>query len=302
MSMTDRLPNTVRVEAPAKVNLFLRVLGRRPDGYHDLETLIAPIELSDRLEIHAHSDPAEFNTLALSLEVTGDPELVHGVPLDDSNLVLRAARSLADAVGARGFADITLEKRVPAAAGLGGGSSDAAATLRALNDLWECRLDDDALRGVGEAVGSDVPALLLGGPGVARGRGERVESVPLPTLKLALTTFPFGVSTADAFRWWDEEGEPTGPDPEPLLAAVREGHSAALANRLYNDLEDAVIRRRPCIGRAKERLLDAGATAVVMCGSGPTLAALLPANGSFEPPEGMDTRLVHTVGGDPRKT
>ncbi|HEY3210145.1 MAG TPA: 4-(cytidine 5'-diphospho)-2-C-methyl-D-erythritol kinase [Actinomycetota bacterium] len=295
--MIGRVPDTVRVQARAKVNLFLRVLGRRPDGYHELETLIVPIDLADQLEIHAHSDPAEFRTLALSLEVTGDPGLVHGVPLDESNLVLKAARSLADGAGARGFADITLEKRVPAAAGLGGGSADAAATLRALNDLWGCHLDDDALREVGETVGSDVPALLVGGAVVARGRGERVEPVSLPSMTLALTTFRFGVSTADAFRWWDEEGEHTGPDPGPLLAATRYGDSAALASLLYNDLEAAVIRRHPAIGEAKERLLKAGA-GVVMCGSGPTLAALIPADGGFEPPEGLDTRLVRTASGD----
>ncbi|HYT79878.1 MAG TPA: 4-(cytidine 5'-diphospho)-2-C-methyl-D-erythritol kinase [Actinomycetota bacterium] len=292
--MTESLPDTCRVEARAKVNLFLRVLGRRPDGYHDLETLIVPIELTDHLEIHAHSDPAQFRTLALSLEVSGDPALVRDVPLDDSNLVLRAARSLADEVGARGFADIALEKRVPAAAGLGGGSSDAAAALRALNDLWECHLDDDALSEVGQTVGSDVPALLLGGAALARGRGERVEPVSLPSLGLALVTFRYGVSTADAFRWWDEDGGRTGPDPEPLLAATRGGDPARLGRLLYNDLEDAVIRRHPAIGEAKERLLNGGAAGVVMCGSGPSLAALIPADGSFEPPPSLTTTLVRT--------
>ena len=295
--MTDVRPDTLRVEARAKVNLFLRVLGRRSDGYHDLETLLVPIDLADHLEIHAHSDPAEFRTLSLSLEVSGDPALVGGVPLDDSNLVLRAARSLADAVGARGFADITLEKRVPVAAGLGGGSSDAAATLQALNDLWGCRLDDDVLRGVGQTVGSDVPALLLGGPALARGRGERVEQVSVPGLRLALITFPFGVSTADAFRWWDEEGGRTGPDAEPLLTAARDGGPAMLGRLLYNDLEGTVIRRHPLIGQAKERLLDAGAAGVVMCGSGPSLAALIPDDENFEPPRGPTVTEVRTMGG-----
>src|SRR6266540_3531927 len=264
--MTDVRPDTLRVEARAKVNLFLRVLGRRSDGYHDLETLLVPIDLADHLEIHAHSDPAEFRTLSLSLEVSGDPALVGGVPLDDSNLVLRAARSLADAVGARGFADITLEKRVPVAAGLGGGSSDAA-------------------------------ALLLGGPALARGRGERVEQVSVPGLRLALITFPFGVSTADAFRWWDEEGGRTGPDAEPLLTAARDGGPATLGRLLYNDLEGTVTRRHPLIGQTKERLLDAGAAGVVMCGSGPSLAGLIPADDSFEPPRGPTVTEVRTMGG-----
>jgi 4-diphosphocytidyl-2-C-methyl-D-erythritol kinase len=132
---------------------------------------------------------------------------------------------------------------------------------------------------------------------MARGRGERVEPVSSPSLKLALITFPFGVSAADAFRWWDEEGDRTGPDPGSLLAAARDGDSSAMAGLVYNDLEGAVVRRRPAVGEAKQRLLDAGAAGVVMCGSGPTLAALLPPEGSFEPPADLPVTLVGTVGG-----
>jgi 4-diphosphocytidyl-2-C-methyl-D-erythritol kinase len=292
--MTPRLPRTLSVEAPAKVNLFLRVLGRRPDGYHELETLVAPIDLADRLEIHADSGP-EFRTLALALDVTGDLDLVPQVPADESNLVLRAARALADVVEARGFADITLEKRVPVAAGLGGGSADAAATLRVLNELWECGLDEDELSEMAALVGSDVPAFIVGGPALARGRGERVEPISVPSLKLALVTFPFGVSTEDAFRWWDEDGRSPGADPGPVLSAARGDSGAALGNLLYNDLEDVVLRRHPAIGEAKERLFHAGALGVVMSGSGPTLAALLPSEGRFEPPDGVEIRLVRTL-------
>jgi 4-diphosphocytidyl-2-C-methyl-D-erythritol kinase len=294
--MTDPIANTGREEARAKVNLFLRVLRRRPDGYHELETLIVPLELADELDVHADAG-ADFNTLALSLEVTGDPDLVHGVPVDGSNLVMRAAHALAEAVGARGFADISLHKRVPPAAGLGGGSADAAATLRALNDLWRCELEDRALGQVGAKVGSDVPALLVRGPVLARGRGERVEAFPASRLNVAVVTFPFGVSTADVYRWWDEDGGRTGPDPGPTLSAAAEGPPEALARFLYNDLEGPVTRRLPVIKEAKERLLEAGALAVVMCGSGPSLAALLPSEGRFEAPEGLQTRLVRTVGG-----
>ena len=107
-------------EARAKVNVFLRVMGRRADGFHDLETLIVPISLSDRLEVRADNNPAQFKTLSLSLEVSGDPQIIRGVPADESNLVLRAAAALAERAGVRGFADVSLEKRIPAAAGLGG--------------------------------------------------------------------------------------------------------------------------------------------------------------------------------------
>jgi 4-diphosphocytidyl-2-C-methyl-D-erythritol kinase len=293
--VNEALPDTIRVRAPAKVNLFLRVLGRRPDGFHDLETLIVPIDLADRLEIHAHSDPSQFRTLALSLEVVGEPDRVRGVPVDESNLVLRAARSLAEAAGARGFADITLEKLVPSAAGLGGGSSDAAATLRALNDLWDCGLDERELRELGSTVGSDVPAFIGGSAVVARGRGERVEPLSMPSQGVALVVFPFGVSTADAFRWWDEDGGQTGPDPDEALSAAPEGRVEALGALLHNDLQDVVLRRFPPVREARDRLLQAGAAGVVMCGSGPTLAALLYPDGSFDPPEGLETLVLRTV-------
>ena len=186
------LPNTKVVHAKAKMNLFLRVLGRRKDGYHDVETAVLPISLADRLEIHAVSDPS-FRTLSLGLEVTGEPAFVGAVPADESNLILRAADRLAAAAGTTGFADILLEKRIPVAAGLGGGSADAAATLHALNDLWGAGLDDDALRRIGAEVGSDVPPLLAPGPVIARSRGDMIEQVELPSMRWLLVPLLFGV-------------------------------------------------------------------------------------------------------------
>lgn len=259
-------PDTLAVRAPAKINLFLRVLRRRDDGYHDLESLIVPISLADRLVVHAAADATAFRTLSLSLEVTGDPALIRGVPANESNLVLRAARLLAERTEVRGFADIGLEKRVPAAAGLGGGSSDAAATLRALHALWGANLSPEELRHVAAAVGSDVPALLAGRPVLVSGRGEVVRDTEEPTaFRIALVTFDFGVRTADAYRWWDEDG---GPSAEA---------AAAIAGRpVSNDLEPPVMERHPRIRQARELLLRAGADAAVMCGSGPSVAGFLP--------------------------
>src|SRR5438094_5895255 len=197
--------------APAKINPVLRVMGRREDGYHELETVVLPLTLADHLAINAAAGN-EFRTLSLSLSVEGRTEITGGVPVDESNLVLRAAKSLADHAGVRGFAEVSLVKEVPAAAGLGGGSSDAAATLRVLNDLWGCGLSSDELGTVAASVGSDVPALLPGGPVMVRGRGERVEPVRVPRLTWLLVTFDFGVSTRDAFGWWDEDGGVTGSD------------------------------------------------------------------------------------------
>jgi len=265
--------NTMIVEAPAKVNLFLRVLGIRPDGFHELETLILPISLADQVEVHAAADP-NFRTLSLSLDVSGEDELVRGVPRDEANLVMRAGLALAERTGVLGFADIALDKRIPPAAGLGGGSSDAAAALAALNELWECGLDGPSLREVGGSVGSDVPALMLGGPALARGRGEQVEVAAVCPLSLVVVTFPFGVSTPEAFRWWDEAGAPTGPEPGPLLEAARLGMER-VAGSLFNDLEAPVVRRHPEIAEAKRSLLDGGALGAVMSGSGPTVFGVL---------------------------
>jgi 4-diphosphocytidyl-2-C-methyl-D-erythritol kinase len=269
------LPNTVVVEAPAKVNLVLRVVGRRDDGYHDIESLVVPISLADRLQIHAYADPSQFRTLALSLEVEGDPRLVRRVPSDESNLALRAAAALAGRTEVRGFADVLLEKVIPVTAGLGGGSSDAAATLRALNNLWGCGLTPQELADVAAEVGSDIPAMLAGRPVMMSGRGERIESATAGPLRLALVTFDFGVSTPQAYRWWDEDGRSTGPDPRAAMLAAAQGDAEALGPLLFNDLEEPVMRRHPEIRAAKERLLEAGAMGALMCGSGPTVAGLL---------------------------
>jgi 4-diphosphocytidyl-2-C-methyl-D-erythritol kinase len=268
------------VRAPAKINLFLRVLGRRSDGYHDLETVILPIGLADQLHIHAVADPT-FRTLSLSLAVEGRPELTRGVPADESNLVLRAAKALADRAGIRGFADITLEKLVPSGAGLGGGSSDAAATLRTLNRLWDCGLGDDDLREVASEVGSDVPPLVGEGPAMARGRGERIEAANVPPLRWLLATFDFEISTRDAFEWWDEDGAVSGPDPTRVVAAAARARDpddpagrSALGALLFNDLEGPAVRRHPVIGAALDVLRDGGATTAILSGSGPSVVGL----------------------------
>jgi len=252
------LPNTLEVDAPAKVNLSLRVLRLRDDGFHDIDSVVAPISLADRLRIHAHADPSQFRTLSLSLRVVGEPELIRPVPVDESNLALRAAAALADRTGIRGFAEIELEKRVPTAAGLGGGSSDAAATLKALNDLWGCGLTRVELGSVAAAVGSDVPALLAGRPVRIRGRGELVEPAEAVRARFVLVPFDFGVRTADAYGWWDEDGGPASPD-----------------GPWANDLEAPVMARHPRIREAKGLLERAGLEHIIMCGSGPTLAGVL---------------------------
>jgi 4-diphosphocytidyl-2-C-methyl-D-erythritol kinase len=262
---------TRTVAARAKVNLFLRVLGRRADGYHDLESLVLPIDLADRIEVALGSDPG-----AVAVGVQGRPELTEGVPTDGTNLAVRAAAALAARLGHPTSVRIRLEKRIPAAGGLGGGSADAAAVLRALNDLWAPGLGPAELAEVAAEVGSDVPALLAEGPVLVGGRGERVVPVRAGRpLRLVLVTFRRGVSTPEAFGWWDSDGGRTGPDPAAAIEAFEAGADpASLGPLLFNDLQGPVVRRRPDVGAVLERLAEAGVPALVS-GSGPTVFGLL---------------------------
>jgi 4-diphosphocytidyl-2-C-methyl-D-erythritol kinase len=258
-------PLPVTEPAPAKLNLFLRVLSRRADGYHDIETLVQPVTLADGVRA-AHREEGFGLTLAA--------ELAERVPSGEDNLVLRAAGALADATGERRGANLLLVKRIPVAAGLGGGSADAAAALRALDRLWGWGLGVERLAEIGAGIGSDVPALVHGGPVLARGRGERVEPVGVPRMWWVLETLDDGVAAAEAYRWWDEDGSTTGPDPGPLLDALRAGDIERLGRIMSNDLEAPVAARRPEVAEARDRLAAAGALATVMCGSGPTVGGL----------------------------
>jgi 4-diphosphocytidyl-2-C-methyl-D-erythritol kinase len=253
--------------AHAKVNVFLRVLGPREDGYHHVETLLLPISLAD--DVRVESAPE----LTLALE----GPVAEGVPTDGTNIVLRAARLLAaDAGGAEPpGARITIEKRIPVAAGLGGGSADAAATLLLLDELWAFGSGRDGLARLAAEVGSDVPALLLGEPAYAQGRGERVSPVLVQSTTWVVKPFAFGVSSADAYAWWDEEAA-TGPDAGALIAAAEAGNNALLGSALYNDLQEPVAARHPEISETIDAFIEAGAEGAVMSGSGPTVVALCP--------------------------
>jgi 4-diphosphocytidyl-2-C-methyl-D-erythritol kinase len=256
----------VRREAHAKINVFLRVLSARADGYHDLESLVAPISLSDTVTVRE----AE----ALRVDVRGAERLTGDVPAGGLNLALVAALAIGDACPGAGGAEITIDKRIPVAGGLGGGSADAAGTLLALNELWGCGLDLATLAELGERIGSDVPAMLASGPALVSGRGELIAPAQMAPFWWVLVHFDFGVRSPDAYRWWDEDGGAPGPDPEPLLEAAAAGDAEALGRHLFNDLERSVFARYPEIARAKDALLAAGALGAVMSGSGSSVVGL----------------------------
>jgi 4-diphosphocytidyl-2-C-methyl-D-erythritol kinase len=246
------------LSAAAKVNLALEVLGKRADGYHEIATVMQAVNLSDRLVIE--------DADGLELRVT-----TPGLPGDTTNLAARAARALAEAAGATRGARITLEKRIPLAAGLGGGSSDAAAVLLGLNRLWGLRWSLPKLVEVATGLGMDVPFFLRGGAALGRGRGEQLEPLAAGTTALVLVNPRFGLSTAEAYARVTPAMYTDGARTRPVAAAVRARQAGRLAASLYNGLEGAVAPLVPEIPKMKAALVAAGALGAMMSGSGPTV-------------------------------
>lgn len=252
---------SVRVEAFAKVNLGLAVLGRRPDGFHDIDTLFQSVSLSDTLEL--------CQAGATSLSSQGID-----VPPGDGNLAWRAAEALRSETGCPPVA-IRLTKRIPVAAGLGGGSADAAAVLVGMRALYGLDLRDEALEALALSLGSDVPFMVRGGTARGGGRGEELEWwAPLSGFALVLVTPPVAVSAADAYAW-GRIGLTGGGDFTKLnCSAIQEGGVRALKAALRNDLEPGVVSCCPDVAAARAMLERAGADAVQMSGSGPTVFGL----------------------------
>ena len=257
--------------APAKLNLGLRVVGQRSDGYHLLESLFVPLDLSDRLHIEVQADAQTSISVALIGHAAD-------VPGGDGNLVARAARAYLDTAGLTARLQITLDKRIPVGAGLGGGSSDAAAVLRRLSDHYANRLSAQALAAIAVGLGADVPFFLDPRPAWVTGIGERVEPLPeFPSFDVLLVTPSPPLATADVFRAFDAALTP--PSPSRRMPALRSGTDwspsvALLANALVNDLEPIAARLRPGIERVRSELERLGAWAVAMSGSGPTVFGL----------------------------
>jgi 4-diphosphocytidyl-2-C-methyl-D-erythritol kinase len=271
---------TLVVRASAKINLSLRIAGRRPDGFHDLRTVFQTLALADLITVRRTRGPVRLEGTA------------PGVPLDRSNLVWRAAAALWRAAGERGpvrGVSIALDKRIPAAAGLGGGSSDAAATLVGVNRVLGLGLGPGELHETAVSLGSDVPFFLVGGTALGLGRGEDLYPLPdVPRLYVVLARPSFGVSTADADRWYADSAN-VGQPPAGRNAA----RDRRISNRgqtqlgqtlnvpwradpldLVNDLERAVLPRYPPIEAARRALLRHGARAALMAGSGSTVFGL----------------------------
>lgn len=259
----------VAAAARAKINLTLDVLGKRPDGYHEVEMVMQSIELHDVLEF----TPAGRD---ITLTVEGGD-----LPTGSGNLVYRAAELIRRRGKIKSGVNIRLVKAIPVEAGLGGGSADAAAALKALNELWETGLSLSELMSLGEQLGSDVPFCIFGGTALARGRGERLERLPpCPRLGLVLIKPRFSVSTASVYRAYTAGPEVNRPDNRAMVSAITNGDTNGIAKNLANALESVTIRMHPEIGQIKTKLTRAGALGVLMSGSGPTVFGLAGDSGS----------------------
>jgi 4-diphosphocytidyl-2-C-methyl-D-erythritol kinase len=264
-------PVGVRVRAPAKLNLALKVGRPRRDGYHPLATVYQAVSLYD--EVHASwANPEEFE-----VAVTGEgAELV---PQDESNLAIRAAQLLARTHGPYDSLGVSLsiKKAIPVAGGLAGGSSNGAAALLACAVLWDIDISPEAMRSLAAELGSDVPFALLGGTAVGRGRGEEVApALARGTYHWVLAFGHHGLSTPAVFRRFDEL-TPHAPSPEvpaDLMNALRSGDPRMLGAALINDLQAAAIDLQPRLRQVLEAGLEYGALGALVSGSGPTCAFL----------------------------
>lgn len=264
------------VSAACKVNLALEVLGKRADGYHELATVMQAVDLRDRLVLE-DSETLELRTLA------------PGVPADGTNLALRAARALREAAGVDRGVRITLDKHIPVAAGLGGGSTDAAAVLLGLNRLWGLRWPVARLEPVAITLGMDVPFFLRGGIALATGRGERLEPVAGGAIALVLLNPRRASSTADVYGRVTPEMYSDGARARAAVAALATRRPARVAATLYNGLEAAVGPGFGDVAKMKAALLAAGALGAAMSGSGPTVFGVAR---SFEHARQMRARLA----------
>lgn len=264
---------TIRAKAPAKVNLRLKILAREESGYHQLETIFCAIELADRLEI-ARTAPG------LELEVVG-AEL--GPP--EENLVHRAAMAFFNAARIEPAARIRLEKVVPAGAGLGGGSSDAATTLLALNKLFNTPLSPITLFRIGAMLGSDIPFFLSGAPrALAWGRGERLLPLPpLPPAPMLIVVPDFAIATAEAYRELAEARAARTATAQPaIIDPNRLGSWNEIARIAENDFELSGFQRYPKLRAVKVSLQDAGATLPLLAGSGSAIFGIFPDQQTLE--------------------
>lgn len=252
-------------KAPAKINLMLDVLHKRPDGFHEVEMIMTMVDLADRLEL----SELPRDTIIITSQAGY-------IPLDEKNLAFQAARLIKDRYGVRRGVHIHLDKHIPVAAGLAGGSSDAAAALRGLNALWELGIPQEELLQLGAELGSDVPFCITGGTALATGRGEKLTPIANPPqCWVVLAKPPINVSTAEVYGRLRSSRIAKHPSSAAMRAAIEAGDFGAVCGLLGNVLEEVTLPMHPEVRRIKETMEKLGADGVLMSGSGPTVFGLV---------------------------
>lgn len=252
------------VKAPAKINLTLDVLYKRPDQYHEVEMIMTTVDLADRIGLEPRKDG--------QIKIISTDRFV---PNDERNFAYQAAKLLKDTYGITEGVSIKIDKEIPIAAGLAGGSSDAAATLRGLNEMWNLNLTMDELAEHGAKIGSDVSFCIYGGTALATGRGEKIKELPAPpTCWVVLAKPKIGVSTADVYGGLKLEGI-EHPNTKQMIEAIETQNYELVCKSLGNVLETVTFKLHPEVITIKEQIQRFGADAVLMSGSGPTVFGLV---------------------------
>ena len=261
----------VDVQTHAKINLTLDVLGKRQDGYHNIRSIMQSISLNDRVSLTKTEG-------GISVECT-HPE----VPCGSSNLAFRAAQELKEAADVNYGVHIRLFKNIPVAAGLGGGSADAAAVLRGLNRLWNTGFDINKLREIGRRIGADVPFCLTGGTVLAEGIGEELTPLkPISRIWMVLFKPPFGVSTAEIYNAHDRLKREYPQSTEAFLVEMEQGNIDTMVAAMGNALEETTADLYPEVADIISRLKARGVQKTFMCGSGPTVCAIAASGAAAE--------------------
>ncbi|KMJ56750.1 4-diphosphocytidyl-2C-methyl-D-erythritol kinase [Bacillus sp. LL01] len=251
-------------KAPAKINLSLDVLKKRPDGFHEVKMIMTTIDLADRIELSERTD-GQISIISHN----------RYVPDDNRNLAYQAAALLKERFNVKQGVSIGITKMIPVAAGLAGGSSDAAATLRGLNKLWKLGLSLDDLAEIGAEIGSDVSFCVYGGTALATGRGEIVKHIPAPPHSWIVLAKPtIGVSTAEVYNNLNLD-KVAHPDVEGMLEAIHENDYEKMVGLVGNVLESVTLKLYPEVAHIKDQMKKFGADAVLMSGSGPTVFGIV---------------------------
>lgn len=255
--------NELTIKAPAKINIYLDVVGKRPDGYHELQTVMQSISLYDEVSV---------TKIPCGIQLTCDKDYI---PTDERNIAYKAAKAFKDKFEIKDGVKIHLEKKIPVGSGLGGGSVDAASVLLAMDHLFEASVKKEELIELGKSIGADVPFCLLGKTALAEGIGERLTQISNSAdWDIVLIKPRFSISTAMVYKNYKMQERPPNVSAKGMIDALESGSVTGVASNMYNALESVACNEYPEIEHIKKRLIEAGAKGALMSGSGSSVFGL----------------------------